>query len=140
MPDKVVLSFQQVLERYLTGDVHESSEAVLGAVYEAMQPYFESPATPENMWIVQKQVLPPVINVARAKSVGPWFEVLAGSLAGGAVVLEAKNKDKVVGLWKTRHYFLKQNNITSKEALDAYERGNATIGELFFLQPSIFVD
>ena len=54
--------------------------------------------------------------------------------------LEVQNKDDVISLWKTAHYFLKENHITDKDAVAAYYRGNATIGELFFLQPSIFVD
>ena len=86
MPDKVVLSFEEVKSRYFSQDVHKSDEKTLGAVYDVLVPYFDLPVTPENMWQIQRQVLFLVKMKSYVAETNKLLQVLSGALTGAGVV------------------------------------------------------
>lgn len=136
----LVINLDEIKARYKAEKLEKhESDAVVEAVFKALEPHFGLPVTAENMWMIQKQILVGVQLNTKAVSLGKTWRVIFAALAGGAEMWESLDKEKVLGLWRSDHYLLQENHITDEKAVAAYYRGSATIGELFFLQPSIFI-
>ena len=134
--DDVVTNFRD--QKFASDKKLGTDEEVLKWVYDSLGAMFAMPATPENMWVAKDKALD-AVRAYREQSLG-WFAAgLIGFVVSAGKAYGRKVKQKNMDLQKDPFYFMECNNITNPAAKAAVERGNATIGELFLLQPSIFI-
>jgi len=108
------------------------------AVFAALEPMFDLPATPENFWQAKRVAFNAKMATYVDEKSSPVWKFLIGAFTGGGDAVSEHFKAETLKLQETEHYFLEVNNITDPKAIEAVKRGDATIGELFSLQPSIF--
>ena len=112
---------------------HENHEGIVRAVFEALMPMFDLPATPENMLIAQRAA-----NHAIQSTEEPVIAALHEAFDEIINALVVNHEKDLLQQEKNPILFERLNDVTNHEARDAVFSGHATIGQLFELQPSIF--
>ncbi len=135
------MDIKNVQKRYFEEKGREKDaarfEKIIEAVAEAIKPWWDLPATPENMWDAKWAALNAYTKVS-LEGTSTVQAVLMGAVMGIGNALKGRFKDDNLALQTTEHYFLSQNSITDPEAVALVKSGQATIGRLFELQPSIY--
>lgn len=115
----------------------QDPEVVLKHVADKIDYLSEEKATPDTVWKAKKEAIKAIADLAKSQS--GWFVAgIIGFFESAAIRYQESRRVKNA-VHEVDSNFCQFNGITDKDAIAAYRSGEATIRELFELQPSIFI-